>query len=89
MGKLTKFNISVGFFPCLNQCYVDNVKLWFQKSGAGGDESGIADIVAPAEEGYTVYNLQGIRVLKTMDKNAVSNLPAGLYIVNGKKYIIK
>lgn len=88
MGKLSKFNISIGFFPCLNQCYVDNVKLWFQKSSAGS-ESGIENVVAPAEEGYTVYNLQGILVLKTMDRNAVGNLPAGLYIVNGKKYIIK
>lgn len=91
MGKKTSFAISVGFNPCLNQCYVDNVKLWFQKSKADDTPTGIEDIiVTPAEaEGYTVYNLQGICVMKTAEKSDINNLPAGLYIINGKKYIVK
>jgi len=90
IGKWTSFAMSVGFNPCLNQCYVDNVKLWFQKPTAG-DPTGIEDIIAtPAEaEGYTVYNLQGICVMKTAEKSDINNLPAGLYIINGKKYIVK
>lgn len=37
-----------------------------------------------------VYNLQGIQVLKNADPvNGLSTLPAGLYIVNGKKTIVK
>ena len=87
-GKLTSFNISIGFFPCLNQCYVDNVKLWFQKSGSQSGVEGIEEEVAEPET-VNVYNLQGICVLRNADKAAVNNLPAGLYIVNGKKYMVK
>lgn len=87
MGKLTTFAVSLGFFPCLNQCYVDNVKLWFQKSLA---QSAIIDVKADKEvEGVTVYNLQGICVLRSADKDAAANLPAGLYIINGKKVLVK
>lgn len=90
MGKKTSFAISIGFNPCLNQCYVDNVKLWFQKSANGDDPTAIEDIVVnPAENGYVVYNLQGMCVLRAAEKSELNNLPAGLYIVNGKKYIIK
>ena len=43
-----------------------------------------------AENGlYNVYNYQGIRVLNNADKDAVNALPAGFYIVNGKKVVIK
>lgn len=85
MGKRTSFNISVGFYPCQNQCYVDNVKLWFQKSAT----SATNDVAVPAQNDYTVYNLQGIQVTKVTNENDVNNLPAGLYIVNGKKVLVK
>ena len=43
-----------------------------------------------AENGlYNVYNYQGIRVLNNADKDAVKALPAGFYIVNGKKVVIR
>lgn len=85
-GQLTSFAISIGFFPCNNQCYVDNVKLWFQKGGTSGVE---AVKVAPEFKDYTVYNLMGIQVMKTADKADLNNLPAGIYVVNGKKYLVK
>lgn len=34
---------------------------------------------------YKVYNLQGIKLMEAKDKSALNSLPAGLYIVNGKK----
>lgn len=90
MGKKTSFAINIGFFPCLNQCYVDNVKLWFQKGANSGDVSAIEDVVVtPETQGYTVYNLQGICVLRTAEASDINNLPAGLYIINGKKYLVK
>ncbi len=87
MGKKTSFAISIGFFPCLNQCYVDNVKLWFQK----GAQSGIEDTVIDAAEAeiFTVYNLQGIAVMRTADEAQINTLAPGLYIANGKKYLVK
>lgn len=38
---------------------------------------------------FYVYNLQGLLLLKTDDKDRVKKLPIGLYIVNGKKLIVK
>lgn len=87
-GKLKQFNMSIGFFPCLAQTWVDNVKVWYQKTTAGIDNI-IADKAEVESNTATVYNLQGVCVLKNAAKDAVSNLPAGLYIVNGKKVVIK
>lgn len=36
-----------------------------------------------------VYNMQGILILKNADDAAVKALPAGLYIVNGKKVLVR
>lgn len=38
---------------------------------------------------YSVYNLQGIKILESDDMDEVKQLPSGVYIVNGKKVIIK
>ena len=38
---------------------------------------------------YRVYDMQGINLLNTADINSVKQLPAGLYIINGKKVFIK
>ena len=75
-GKLTSFNISIGFFPCLNQCYVDNIKLWFQK---GGEEDAVESISA-VKANDVIYNIYGQKV----DDNY-----RGIVIKNGKKYINK
>lgn len=45
----------------------------------GSDENGL----------FTVYNTAGVRVLVTSSPESVNALPAGLYIVNGQKYIVK
>ena len=42
-----------------------------------------------AENAYRVYNLQGIEVLRNADASAVEALPAGIYVVNGKKVVVK
>lgn len=38
-------------------------------------------------ERYTVYNLQGIMIKENASKSEIDSLPAGLYIINGKKLI--
>ena len=38
--------------------------------------------------GYKVYNLQGVRVLESKDASGLDRLPAGIYIINGKKVMI-
>lgn len=84
-NKVTSFAMSVGFMPCQNQIYVDNVKLWFQKSG----ETDAVEGVAAAKVSNAVYNLQGIRVMEAADKADLQSLPAGLYIFGGKKIVVK
>lgn len=37
---------------------------------------------------YTVYNTNGVLVLHTTSRDEVNNLPNGIYIINGKKFLI-
>lgn len=45
----------------------------------------VNDIETTETGEYTVYNLTGVRVLKTDNVNALRSLSPGIYIVNGKK----
>ena len=51
--------------------------------------AGVEMTTADKNEVVRVYNLQGVKVMETMDASDVNNLGAGLYIVNGKKVLIK
>lgn len=52
--------------------------------------AGIESIVSEPNDGvYRVYNLQGVKMLDTKDVSAISALPDGIYIINGKKYLKK
>lgn len=54
------------------------------------DLAGVESLVSEATDGiYKVYNLKGVKVLETKDACELYNLEKGIYIVNGKKYIIK
>jgi hypothetical protein len=37
---------------------------------------------------YTVYNVAGVCLLKNADADAIASLPAGLYVINGKKILL-
>lgn len=62
----------------------DDVKCTYSSYTAG-----ISSVTADADGSYEVYNAQGIRLLSTASKAQVKTLPAGLYIVNGQKVIVK
>ena len=49
----------------------------------------IKEIFVNNVENSNVYNLQGILVVKNATAEQVSALPAGLYIINGKKVVLK
>lgn len=51
--------------------------------------SGVEGIVDSANESYTVYDVTGLCVLRNGSQNDVKSLPRGLYIVNGKKTVVK
>ncbi|MBR4070147.1 MAG: hypothetical protein IKK16_02985, partial [Bacteroidaceae bacterium] len=37
---------------------------------------------------FAVYNTQGILVLHTTNRDEVKNLPQGIYIINGEKFLL-
>ena len=49
----------------------------------------VEDITINTVENNNVYNLQGILVVKNASTEQISDLPAGLYIINGKKVVLK
>lgn len=51
-------------------------------------QAGVEDLIAPVDDTYHVFNLQGVKVLETKDASAVSSLPSGIYIINGKKVLL-
>ncbi len=46
------------------------------------------DSILSSNENATVYNIQGVEVLRDADASAVKALPAGLYIINGEKVVV-
>jgi len=51
--------------------------------------SGVTTITADANGLYNVYNVLGVKVKSTRDASELRELPAGIYIVNNKKLVIK
>ncbi len=75
-----------------------NNKISIKVCGSDGSEvdpsvapTGISIVEAKAEEGrVNVYNLSGALVRAQVDAGkAVSGLPAGIYIVGGKKIVVR
>lgn len=54
--------------------------------GIAGVESLVAE---PLDGVYKVYNLQGVKTLETKDATQIESLAKGIYIVNGKKVLVK
>ena len=54
------------------------------------ETTGIESVsIAPNAINNNVYNMQGILIIKNASTEQINNLPAGLYIVNGKKVVRK
>lgn len=54
-----------------------------------GDSSAISSLVGAQDGGWVVYTLNGVKVLETTDANALSKLSKGIYVINGKKFIVR
>ena len=55
----------------------------FIPASAMFDTDGIQNVIMNSDVEKGIYSISGVRV------NSMKNLPAGLYIINGKKYIVK
>lgn len=54
-----------------------------------GESSNVGKLVAAEEGIWTVYSLNGVCVLRTADEDALRTLAPGIYVINGKKVIVK
>ena len=52
-----------------------------------GDPTGITAIPAPPKADYNVYNLRGQKIQS--HATSLEGLPKGVYIINGRKVIVK
>lgn len=75
------FCITLGYLKMSNESnYREWASLCFSIKEKTGEVDGISSIAADKTSATGVYNMQGIKVAETP-----ASLPAGLYIVNGKK----
>lgn len=51
--------------------------------------AGVGNVLVDKSGVYEVYNVSGVKVLSTTDAAAVNTLAPGLYIVNGKKHLVR
>ncbi|MCM1313270.1 MAG: hypothetical protein NC206_07375 [Bacteroides sp.] len=72
--------------------YEAKFDVWFSLSKAagklGGDVTGIADVDASSKT-VDVYSVNGTLVKNGVSMSVLSELPKGIYIVNGKKVLVK
>lgn len=54
-----------------------------------GNDNGISNISADDTSIRTLYNMQGTKVTNGIDEKRISDLPAGIYIINGKKIQVR
>ena len=55
----------------------------------GGDASAVADVEQAAPASADVYTLSGVRVMHGASGKNLNQLPAGIYVVGGKKVVVK
>lgn len=53
------------------------------------DASGIGSISADGSEGMDVYSISGVKIAEKASTLSVSGLAKGIYVINGKKYIVR
>lgn len=51
--------------------------------------TGVEDVFTEGNESFTIYNLQGMAVKKNATAADFNSLPAGVYIANGQKVMVK
>lgn len=77
--------ISDGYFIDGNGRDVKGVTLKYTVK----NETAIEDIIADGEKNWRVYDIRGIKVLDTDNHEQLNDLPHGIYIINGKKWIVE
>ena len=77
--------VPTGYFRDANGRDINGVTLRYTVK----NDTSIEDIIAGGSNGWVIYNTAGIKVLETSDANRLEQLPDGIYIINGKKAVVK
>lgn len=77
--------VPTGYFRDANGRDINGVTLRYTVK----NDTSIEDIIAGGSNGWVIYNTAGIKVLETSDANRLEQLPDGIYIINGKKTVVK
>jgi hypothetical protein len=79
-----------GYFVDGNGRDIEGITLVYIVKNESGEIAGIEDVIVESNGCWTIYDMSGVKVLETTDSSKVNALPAGLYIINGRKvYIMK
>ena len=79
--------IPTGCFIDRNGNNIEGITLKYTVKNDSGLPTDIEDIIE--ENNWTVYNITGVKVLETENAEVLNTLPKGIYIINGKKVIVK
>ena len=82
---LEKRPLPDGTNAVVNMIYIANTKLLYYGS-IEDYETGVTDVEV-VDTTFDVYNLNGMKVRSNV--NSLDGLAKGIYIVNGKKYVVK
>lgn len=80
-GAGSSLNATCAYFMAPEGANANGLRICFD----GGEVTGINQVNGAQAQSGAVYNLQGIKV----SNQGTNNLPAGLYIMQGKKVIVK
>ena len=88
LGNGTYFlEIPTGYFIDRNGNNIEGITLKYTVKNDSGLPTDIEDIIE--ENNWTVYNINGVKVLETTNANDLNKLAKGVYIINGNKVIVK
>lgn len=88
LGNGTYFlEIPTGCFIDRNGNKIEGITLKYIVKNDSGLPTDIEDIIE--ESNWTVYNINGVKVLETTNANDLNKLAKGVYIINGNKVIVK
>ena len=77
--------IPTGYFTDGNGKEIEGITLRYTVK----NDTGIEDIITESNDGWTVYNANGIKVLESKEATSLTTLKTGIYIINGKKVFVK
>lgn len=89
LGNGTYFlEIPTGYFIDRNGKNIEGITLMYIVKNDSGFDTNIEDIVAEGNN-WRVYSITGVKVIDTDNAEDWKNLPKGIYIINGKKVMVK